>query len=175
MKKERPYGRSFFIHRAEKWVWMASIQPLGIDREEPLDLLFKQRLGGKVSVPGQLLLRGGLRLVQQAHVAAQIGNTQRGQAVLPLAKKVAGAPQLQILFRDFKPVVGGGKGLQAALRLSVALGTSTPTSTTVVDTRISASPAEKAAMTASFSLAFIFPCSKATRSVGKVSSCSVLA
>ena len=39
--------------------------------------------------------------------------------------------------------------------MTVALGTLTPTSTTVVDTRISTSPAAKALITLSFSAAFI--------------------
>jgi CheY-like chemotaxis protein len=41
-----------------------------------------------------------------------------------------------------------------------AFGTSTPTSTTVVETRTDSSPLENAAITASFSLDFILPCSK---------------
>ena len=48
--------------------------------------------------------------------------------------------------------------------MTVAFGTSTPTSMTVVATRTSRSPSVKARMTRSFSSAGIRPCSAATRS-----------
>ena len=48
-----------------------------------------------------------------------------------------------------------------------ALGTSTPTSMTVVDTSTSDSWAAKADITASFSLGFIFPWTKDTRKSGR--------
>lgn len=46
---------------------------------------------------------------------------------------------------------------------------------TVVETRMSLSPAAKADMTASFSFGFIFPWSTATRRSGKTSSCRCFA
>ena len=50
--------------------------------------------------------------------------------------------------------------------MTVALGTSTPTSMTVVDTSTSSSPALNACMTASFSLGLSFPCKSPTRRPG---------
>jgi hypothetical protein len=51
--------------------------------------------------------------------------------------------------------------------MTVALGTSTPTSTTVVATRRSISPSAKACITASLSFPFMRPWSSPTRSPGK--------
>ena len=48
----------------------------------------------------------------------------------------------------------------------LALGTSTPTSITVVATSNCSSPATKAAMVAAFSAGFMRPCSRPTRSSG---------
>jgi hypothetical protein len=48
------------------------------------------------------------------------------------------------------------------MTITDALGTSTPTSTTVVVTRTWMSPSRNRRMTASFSSAFIRPCSSAT-------------
>ena len=53
--------------------------------------------------------------------------------------------------------------------MTAALGTSTPTSMTVVDTRMSVSRAAKAAITASFSFGFILPWTWATRRSGNTS------
>ena len=53
------------------------------------------------------------------------------------------------------------------MSMITALGTSTPTSTTVVDTNSFVSPREKAFMTASFSWAFSFPWSTPTGVPGK--------
>ena len=55
--------------------------------------------------------------------------------------------------------------------MTVALGTSMPTSTTLVETRMSASPRRKAAMISSFSLGFMRPCSSASLRSGKISAC----
>ena len=57
------------------------------------------------------------------------------------------------------------------ITIAVALGTSTPTSTTVVATSTGASPDVNAAITACLSFAFIFPCSSSTRVPGKTSCC----
>ena len=58
------------------------------------------------------------------------------------------------------------------MTMRLALGTSTPTSTTVVATSTWVSPLEKADMAASFSRGFIFPWSSPTRRSGKTSFCS---
>jgi hypothetical protein len=60
-----------------------------------------------------------------------------------------------------------------SITIRLALGTSTPTSITVVATSTSMSPAAKAAITACFSSAFSRPCTSPTRSSGKsCDSCS---
>ena len=59
--------------------------------------------------------------------------------------------------------------------MRAALGTSTPTSMTVVDTSTWVSPAAKAAITASFSRGFIFPWRKSTLRSGNTSVWSFLA
>ena len=56
------------------------------------------------------------------------------------------------------------------MTMSEALGTSTPTSMTVVDTSTSSSPRWKAPITSSFSRAFILPWTKPTRSSGNTRS-----
>ena len=76
-----------------------SVQPFGVHRE--------QRVDARPQHPALGLFQGGilrhpvlgrlLRLVQQPHVAAEVGDFQRRQAVLPLAEKVAGAADGQVL------------------------------------------------------------------------------
>ena len=61
------------------------------------------------------------------------------------------------------------------MTIKVALGTSTPTSITVVATITSASPRAKATMAASFSADFIWPWSKAIRRSGNTVCCKVSA
>ena len=61
------------------------------------------------------------------------------------------------------------------MTINVALGTSTPTSMTVVATMTSASPRAKDAMAASFSAPFICPWSRAMRRSGKTVCCKVSA
>ena len=51
----------------------------------------------------------------------------------------------------------------------MALGTSTPTSTTVVETNISVAPEAKRSMTASFSAGFILPWRNLIQAEGKTS------
>ena len=54
-----------------------------------------------------------------------------------------------------------------SITITEALGTSTPTSTTVVDTSTSSSCSRKAVITWSFSSCFMRPCSRPTRASGK--------
>ena len=59
-----------------------------------------------------------------------------------------------------------------SITMMTALGTSTPTSTTVVETRSWVSPREKEAITCSFSAGFIRPWSTPTEAWGKAFSTS---
>lgn len=61
-------------------------------------------------LPGRLL-----GLLQKAHISAEVGQGQLGQAVLAASKEVARASQLQILLGDLKTVSGGGQSFQPGL------------------------------------------------------------
>ena len=68
------------------------------------------------------------------------------------------------VMEDFR--AGRLDALVSTTVITVALGTSTPTSMTVVDTSTSSSPALNACMTASFSLGLSLPCKSPTRRPG---------
>ena len=61
------------------------------------------------------------------------------------------------------------KRTASSMSMTVALGTSTPTSITVVDTKTSRSPFRKEVITFSFSLDGICPCSSPRRRSGHTS------
>ena len=92
--------------------------------KEPPDLL----LQGLVLRPckgwvlGQKGLGGLLGLLEQAGVPGQVGNAHLGQAVLPLAEKVAGSPELQVLLRDAEAVGGPGEDLRSRARVLLGSG-----------------------------------------------------
>ena len=102
--------------------WGASIQPFCVHLEQLVNAFPQLPVlrGGQLIVLRQQLSRGGLRLVQQQHIAVEIGDLQHGQTVLPLAEEIAGTPELQILLRDLEAVVGVRQGLQSPLRLLAA-------------------------------------------------------
>ena len=50
--------------------------------------------------------RLGPCLLQDGHVARQVGDPQRRQSVLPRSQQVAGAAQLKVELRQLKAVVG---------------------------------------------------------------------
>ena len=62
-----------------------------------------------------------------------------------------------------------------SISIITAFGTSTPTSTTVVETRTSISPFANAVMTVSFSFGFILPCRIPITLSGNVSVCKAFA
>ena len=63
--------------------------------------------------------RGRLGIFQRFHVKAQIRHPEHGQTGLPGAEEIAGATELQILFRDLEAVGGGAKGFQPCFGLRV--------------------------------------------------------
>ena len=63
-----------------------------------VDLFLFRRLHrpGEQGAGDCLLYTSGLGLPQHFHVGGHVGDLQLGQAVLPLAEKVPGAPQFQV-------------------------------------------------------------------------------
>lgn len=62
-------------------------------------MLRAQQLG----VGGKSFARGVLRLLQNVHIRAEIGNVHRRKSVLARAEKIARAALLQILLGYLKP------------------------------------------------------------------------
>ena len=71
-----------------------------------LDPLRGSAVTAQFRVDPKQFMRRILRFFQHDHVAAEIGNFQCGQTMLPLAEEITRSAQLEILLGDFEAVRG---------------------------------------------------------------------